>query len=103
MVYGAVSKKLKLNSNQCPGKEYFGNFPGHITIKKDIEDRYSKKKGALNTECAYSKMKVYKEGKTCTLTGKVQRINYTSFVENMLRYQENYMDEVRLIMQCQFI
>ena len=44
MVHGAVSKKLKLNSNQCPGKEYFGNFPGQITIKKDIEDRYSKKK-----------------------------------------------------------
>ena len=44
MVHGAVSKKLRLNSNQCPGKECFGNFPGQITIKKDIEDRYSKKK-----------------------------------------------------------
>ena len=32
--------------------------------------------GALNTECAYSKMKTCKEGKTYTLTGKVQRINY---------------------------
>ena len=32
--------------------------------------------GAVNTESAYSKMKTYKEGKTYTLTGKVQRINY---------------------------
>lgn len=32
--------------------------------------------GALNMECAYSKMKTYKEGKPYTLTGKVQRINY---------------------------
>ena len=28
--------------------------------------------GAVNTESAYSKMKTYKEGKTYTLTGKVQ-------------------------------
>lgn len=42
--------------------------------------------GAVNTESAYSKMKMYKEGKTYTLTGKVQRINYEILMADILLY-----------------
>ena len=58
--------------------------------------------GAVNTESAYSKMKTYKEGKTYTLTGKVQRINYEHpngrhFIVYLLKLDKKFKIKTALV------
>ena len=58
--------------------------------------------GLLNTENIYSKMKTYKEGKTYTLTGKVQRINYEHpngrhFIVYLLKLDKKFKIKTALV------